>query len=61
MTGVSRLPIRPRSPSILAMTPEEETQVTPARATAATGPQPSRNAAAAPGSALRAKSTAPAG
>ena len=40
MTGVSRLPSRPRSPMTLAMTPEEEIQVTPARTTAATGPQP---------------------
>ncbi len=61
MTGVSRLPTRPRSPSTFAMTPEDEIQVTPASTTAATGPQPSSSAAAAPGSAFRVKSTRPAG
>lgn len=43
------------------MTPEDEIQVTPASTTAATGPHPSSSAAAAPGSALSRKSTAPAG
>ncbi len=43
------------------MTPDEEIQVTPARTTAATGPQPSSSAATAPGRALRVKSTSPAG
>ena len=43
------------------MTPEEEIQVTPASTTAATGPQPSSSAIAAPGRALRAASTRPAG
>src|SRR5256885_6691308 len=38
--------------SILAITPDEDTQVTPASVTAATGPQPSSSASAAPGSAL---------
>ena len=41
-TGVSRLVRRPSSCSTFAMTPEDETQVTPASATAAIGPQPSR-------------------
>lgn len=45
----------------LAMTPEEEIQVTPARTTAATGPQPISSAATAPGTAFRVKSTRPAG
>lgn len=61
ITGVSRLPTRPRSPSTLAITPDEEIQVTPASTTAATGPQPSSSAARAPGTALRAQSTSPAG
>ncbi len=61
MTGVSRLPSRPRSPRTLAITPEEEIQVTPPSTTAATGPQPSNRAVAAPGRAFSAKSTAPAG
>ncbi len=56
-TGVSRLPSRPRSRSTLATTPDDETQVTPARATAAIGPQPSRSATAAPGRALRSASS----
>lgn len=59
--GVSRLPSLPRSVSTLAMTPDEETQVTPASATAATGPHPSSSAATAPGTALRTKSTTPEG
>ena len=44
MTGVSRLVRRPRSCSTFAMTPDDDTQVIPASATAATGPQPSRSA-----------------
>lgn len=43
------------------MTPEDEIQVTPASATAATGPQPRIRAARAPGTALRTKSAAPEG
>ena len=44
------------------MTPEEEIQVTPARTTAATGPQPSSSAASRRrAAALRTKSTSPAG
>ena len=43
-TGVSRFVRRPRSCSILAMTPDDETQVMPASASAATGPQPSTSA-----------------
>ena len=52
ITGVSRLPSRPRSPSTLAITPEDDTQVIPASTIAACQPQPSRNAKPAPGSAL---------
>ncbi len=59
--GVSRLPSQPRSSRTLATIPEEETAVIPAIANAATGPQPSRRAAIAPGAALRARSTAPVG
>ncbi len=61
MTGVSRLPSRPRSVITLAITPDEEIQVTPASATAPTGPQPSIRAATAPGVAFSTKSTAPEG
>lgn len=61
ITGVSRLPTRPRSPSTFAMTPDDEIQVTPASTTAATGPQPSSSAATAPGTALSAQSTRPDG
>lgn len=61
MTGVSRLPTHPRSPSTLAITPDDEIQVTPASTTAGTGPQPISSAATAPGTALRPKSTSPAG
>lgn len=61
MTGVSRLPSLPRSVITLAITPDEEIQVTPASATAPTGPQPRTRAATAPGVALRTKSTAPDG
>jgi hypothetical protein len=43
----------------LAITPDDEIQVTPANATAATGPHPSSNATAAPGKALSRKSTKP--
>ncbi len=60
-TGVSRLPIRPRSVRTLAMIPEDEIAVTPPRTTAASGPQPSRNAAATPGRALSVRSSAPVG
>lgn len=61
MTGVSRFPSRPRSVSTFAITPDDETQVTPASATAPSGPHPSSRAATAPGVALSAKSTAPDG
>ena len=60
MTGVSRLVRRPRSCSTFAMTPDDETQVMPASATAATGPQPRISAIRAPGAALRAMSRRPA-
>ena len=52
ITGVSRLPSRPRSPSTLAITPEDETQVMPASTSAACQPQPSSSAKPAPGRAL---------
>ena len=52
IAGVSRFESRPRSRSSLAMTPDDDTHVTPASATAATGPQPSRSASAAPGRAF---------
>ncbi len=59
--GVSRLPSRPESPSILAITPDDDTQVTPARATAAVAPQPAIRARAAPGTALSSPSSTPIG
>ena len=59
-TGVSRLPTRPRSRSSLAITPEDDTQVIPAMATAAIGPQPRTSANAAPGTALNRASSIPA-
>ena len=52
MTGVSRFVRRPRSCSIFAMTPDDDTQVIPASASAATGPQPSTSAISAPGTAF---------
>ena len=58
-TGVSRLPSRPRSPTTFAITPDDEIQVTPPSATAATGPQPSSSATAHRATAFRTKSTAP--
>src|SRR3954471_9132518 len=60
-TGVSRLPIRPRSVSTLATTPDDDTQVIPASNSAASQPQPSSSAKAAPGSAFNTASYAPAG
>ena len=51
-TGVSRFVRRPRSWSIFATTPDEVTQVIPARAMAPTGPHPSMSATSAPGTAL---------
>lgn len=45
----------------LAITPDDEIQVTPASATAPTGPHPSIRPAMAPGVALSTKSTAPDG
>ena len=60
IVGVSRLPNRRRSRNTLAVTPEKETQVMPASATAAIGPHPRIRAHVAPGSALRRTSRMPA-
>jgi hypothetical protein len=47
--GVSRFPNRPRSEMTLEMIPEEDTVVTPARASVDTGPHPNNSPATIPG------------
>src|SRR5262245_36877484 len=60
-TGVSRLPMRPRSSRSLATIPEEEIQVTPPSTSAASGRQPSSSPAASPGVKFSTRSIVPAG
>ena len=61
ITGVSRLPSRPRSASTFATIPDDEMLVTPPSTVAPTGPQPSASATATPGAALSTMSSTPAG